>query len=558
MLNKLLTLLLLSSTLLTAAEPPQSSGNHILYLIKSNHVKEAIQAYKNYYKARGRHDFDLLEQIGMSLLDQGAQSQDPEILLLTYFGAGISMNEKALRILKDGISSPIPQLQLICLNLLAQFNHDEADEFINKAMNSSEALVRLEAALHLAEKKSPKAFAQIESLMHKMIPEVLPLFPQLYALLGNREAEKMLKKLLIHPDQNVRIATILSIAKFDRDDFLPNLRRMLSHPGYAQQEACAYAVGHMRDESSASKLKELIHSKYANVQLAAAKALYQLGREEASQLVAQAAAQGHVFAIKLLGNMEKSDPILIPLLQNSNPQIRFNAALALLERKNAVCTKTITEILIRNHRDYSIEEITSIGKTLTAWKLVPNARQNGKDDPLILEISLNAKEEILEKSLSLPEESFLQIAEAVFKNNQNDLVPITIQLLSDLGTPEAIQLLKLYKEQPGAPLIRNYCNLALYTLKEEGPYLQNLKKWLLSQQKEDLIKLRPFVPWEMRSSDATYQLTPEETSRLVIQSYEAFVGSRDEEGINILLEGISADNKKNRFGLAGLLMRAAQ
>jgi len=532
--------------------------NQILYLAQSAHTKEAIAAYKNYYKTTGKHHFELLEKIGLSLLEQGARSQDPEILLLTYFGAGISMNEKALPILKDGISTPVPQLQLICLNQLAQFQNDEADECIHRAMNSSDGLVRLEACVHLAEKKSPKAYAQIESLMHKMIPEVLPLFPQLFALLGTREADRMLKKLLIHQDQSVRVATILSIAKFQRDDFLPHIRRMLSHPGHAQQEACAYAAGCMKDEESYAKLSELANSKYANVHLAALRALYQLGRDEVFSVISKQALAGQVFAITLLGEMEKSDPYLISLLKHSDAQVRFNAALALLERKNAACTPVLVDILIRNHRDYSLQEFYSIGKTLTTWRLVPNAQQNGKDNPLLLEISLNAKEELLEKALHLPEDSFISIAEAIFKAQQNDLVPLTVQLLTEIGTADAIKLLKTYKEMPGAPLIRNYCNLALYQLKEPGPYLDNLKKWLLSQQKQDLIKLRPFVPWELRNSDASYHLTPEETSRLVVQAYEAFVSSKDEEGINVLLEGIIADNKKNRFGLAGLLMRAAQ
>ena len=542
-----------------SAEPSYTiHRNQILYLLQSNHLQDAIKAYKKYQNQTGKHDFKLLEKIGLTLLEQGSRSQDPEILLLTYFGAGISLNEKALRILQDGLNHSNPQLQLICLNLLAQFQNDEADDSLNRAMNSDEGLVRLEAALHLAEKKSAKAFPQIESLMHKMIPEILPLFPQLFALLGTRESDKMLKKLLIHSDENVRIATVLSLTKHQRDDFLPYIRRMLSHPGCAQQEACAFAIGKMKDENSAEKLMRYLQSNHTNVVLAALRAFYQLGRLEAKETIAQAASQGQIFAIALLGEMENSESHLIPLLKHSNLQVRYNAALALLDRENPACTPTIIEILIKDHKDLSMEEVFSIGKTLKAWKFAPNQTQNGKDNPLVLEMSLNSREEILEKTLKLPEKNFLQITETMLKKHQNDLIPLTIQLLAEHGTANAVQLLKTYKDQPGAPLIRNYCNLALYQLKEEGPYLNNLKQWLLGQQTKDLIKLRPFVPWEFRSSEHSYQLTPEETSRLIVQTYETFIAARDDEGINILLEGIKADNKKNRYALAGLLLRAAQ
>jgi hypothetical protein len=75
-------------------------------------------------------------------------------------------------------------------------------------------------------------------------------------------------------------------------------------------------------------------------------------------------------------------------------------------------------------------------------------------------------------------------------------------------------------------------------------------------QKEELIRFRPFLPREMRDQEENYQLTPEDNSSLLIASFESFVINKDERGIDILLEAIQNGNAKNKYALAGLLMRA--
>lgn len=532
--------------------------NQVLYLMQAGHTDKAIDAYHAYRTKIGRHDFALVQQMGLIILDQGFRSRNEEIQLLTLFGAGISANEKALYILEDTASSPHPQLQLVAMNFLTRYQNDDTEGALRRAMASPHLLIRLEAAFHLAEKKSPTAAGQIESLMHKVPDEIAMIFPKLFAMIGDASSTKILRKLLVHPDEKVRVQAITSAAEFGRDDLLPQIRTLAAQHGHSQQEACAIAFGELKDESSVPRLQQLAKSSSEHVKLAALQALYRLGRKEVRADIEKLARMQDPFAIAALGEMPGSEPTLRELIKSPNITIRANAALALLDRQDPHCLVPLCEVLMKDSRDLAFVRVGSHGKGLEAWKAVPSARQNFEDTPVIFELALHMREAALRQALELPEKEFLQLAAFIFEVQQNDLVPQLVELLSTLGTPDAIALLKKQQQKAGAPLIRNYSNLALYKMKEEGPYAENFKQWITKQQDEDLIRFRTFVPWEMRDKDGSYQLTPQETSRLLVDSFEAFASTQDDRGVDILLEAIRNGNQKNRYALAGLLIHSTQ
>lgn len=535
----------------------EAERSHILFVMQSGNTGDALELYHQYHEKHGRHDFELLQQVSLILLDQGYRTKNPEIQLLTLFGAGISMNEKSLYILEEGLSSPVPQLQLISLNFLSQYHNDRADEAMNKALSANNVLIRLEALLHLAEMKSPKAVGQIESLMNKVDSRALSVFPQLFAAAGTDRAIKVMKRFLTNSDEGVRIETIINAAKHGRDDLLPNIRTLASHHNIPQQEACAFALGVMKDGAATEKLEMISRSTTPTVRLAALHALYQLGKKEVRATIEEIAKNQDLFAITLLGQIPETENILYTLTQSPNYQVKVNAALALLEREDPRCLQLVAELLVRDQRDLAIIKNASIGKCLSSWKIIPSARQNFTDNPIAHELALNMRESILGKAVNLPEANFLELADFLFEVHQNELIPTLVSLLETLGTPKAIGLLKKHQQKAGAPLIRNYCNLALYKLKEEGPYAENLKEWVSKKQNEDLIHFRPFIPWELREDEHThYQLTPQETSRFLVEAFETLASTQHEDGINILLQAIQNGNQTNKYALAGLLMRA--
>lgn len=537
-------------------------STRILYMMQLGNHQKAFTLYHEQQNTAGVHDFKLLQQMAIMLLDQGSRSSDPEIQLLTLFGAGISLNEDTLYILLDGLNSSSPALQLAALNLLSQQQNDSVEPAINRAMSSNYVLIRLEAAYHLAEKKSTKAVYQIEALMTKLDNELYVLFPDLYAMIGTPQAIKTLRRMLNNPNEDVRVKTVLSVAKYERDDLLPQIRRMASHHEASQQEACACALGMMKDESSYEKLQQLAQSTSPSVKLAALQAQYRLGRKQVRKDIEDMALKSNPFAIQVLGEIEGSEDLLYQLCKEKNMQIRFNAALALLERQDSRSLPFLLEIVIRDSRDLGFIKSYSQGKALSAWRAIPSATHNFKETPVAHELSLALREWILTKALELKENDFLMLANRVFELHQNELIPKLVDLLENLQTPAAIALLKKHQQKAGAPLIRNYCNLALYTLQENGPYFDNLQKWVSQQQNEELIRFRAFLPRDLRENlvenSPAYQLSPEDTSTLLIKSFEAFIRTRDDKGINILLDTMQDGNEKNKYALAGLLLRAIQ
>ena len=372
-------LLLLNSNLICQETHRQTLPQQVILAMQAGNITRAIELYHAYKKELGHHDLELVQRMGLVLIDQGCRISDPEVQVLTVFGAGISTNEKTLYILEAGLRNPMPQIQLISLNLLAKFQNDSADESLNKALAANHLLIRIEALSHLAEKKHPKANGQIEALMSKVDKEILPVFPQLYAMVGDAPATKNLKRLLSHSDQRVRLAAILSTAKFKRDDLLPQIRILSSHPEIPQQEACAVALGMMHDEKSVGRLEALARSNSHNVRLAALQALHRLGRKEARTQVEALAKEQNCFAIIALGDIPGSEPVLRKLAESDQLQVRVNACLALLQRQDTACIKGLAEILILDKRDLLFQKTTSIGGGLTAWKAIPSGRQNFKE-----------------------------------------------------------------------------------------------------------------------------------------------------------------------------------
>src|SRR5579872_620880 len=97
---------------------------HALYLMQQNQIEEAIQCYRESYNDSGKQDFDVLQQMGLLMLKRGIQSEEPQVFLMTLFGAGLCGSASALEILKKGIDHPDPYIQLLSLHFISQFDDD--------------------------------------------------------------------------------------------------------------------------------------------------------------------------------------------------------------------------------------------------------------------------------------------------------------------------------------------------------------------------------------------------------------------------------------------------
>lgn len=531
---------------------------HSLYLMQQNQIEESIEKYREFAEMTGRHDFEVLQQMGLILLQKGIQNEDPQTFTMTLLGAGLSGSANALEILEKGLHHPDPQIQLLSLHFIAKLDDDRSTDILNEAMGSDYLGIRMEAAFYLAQRKHPHAVGQIEGLMYRLPPVFKPFFPALFALIGTSDATHSLRRLVEDADPHTRVESILHIARLGRDDFLPMLRKRLTHTHIAELEAAAFAMGALKDSHSIPKLKKLTQSSTDTIRIAAALALFQLGDRSHLPLLFELAQKSNLFAIASLGPISGTEELLAKLVQSTDLQVRLNAAVALLQRRDSRALPALLEIFLDDARDLAFQPFNSLGKTLSAIKAIPSAELRAKDPTLNLGYSLAMREHFLREALHLPEEAFLSLAQKIFSRGQNDLVPTTIALLENLQTDKAIALLKEGAQKLSHPLIRDYCHLSLYRLNQEGPYEDYINHWVMHQQQTQLIQLREILPWKYRLDPSDYTLTPEETSRLLIETFLSIASKRDEKSIAFLLSALQQAPPANRYALMGLLMKATE
>ncbi len=557
MFKKTLSILLLCSALIASED--ESDIRHIPYLMRSLRVEDSINLYLSHYAKEGQHNFEILQQMGTVLLEQGMRSDDAEMQLLSIFGTNMAHLSQSVDILEAGIFSKNPMIQIASIQYLGTIQDDRCDELLIKAMHSEFLQVRLEAAYQLAVRKHKVATGQVEALMYRLPRPMWAFFPQFFAVIGTKDAMIILRQMIEDPQLGVRIEAILSVANHQRDDLLKSVRSHLTHSNPAEQEASIHALAILRDSKSIPKIEKLTKSSSPNVQLAAANALYHFGNKENHKFILEQAEQEDLFAISKLGHIEEGKPLLAKLCKSSDQQVRLNSTLSLLSHHDPVCVPALCDFLLRDNRDLGFMPHHSIGRSSIAWKVIPSLQQQAKIAPYDLQaITIALREQMLRQSIELPEEHFFKIAQSLFDRRQNELIPMLVRLIENLNTPRAEELLKSIASKASDPLARTYCNLALFRMGKEGPYRDNIKAYLKEGGKKSLIQFRPLAPRELRVIDSQFELTAEENSRLLIEACMTMADKHDEECINTLLDLLLTSHAKNRFVFAGILLHAIE
>lgn len=533
----------------------ENDKGHILYLIHSNEIERAFTQYQKAYE-KNNLDLETLQKMCLILLQGGAKSQDAEIQKLSMFGAGLSASALSLDILEIGLNSPALDTQLLSLHFISLLNDNKTDSLLSKAMSSDFLQTRLEAAYHMAQRKHPHAIGQIESLMYRLPPFLKPFFPQLFALIGTDASTKYLLMFLSDPNPDVRLEAILSIANFRRDDLLSHIRKKIPNSTIGEKEGICFTLSKLNDSSCNADLEKLSKSSIDNVKLAALRALYTLGDHTKKEEIEKLALDENLFAVSLLKEINGSQETLKKLLKSQNKLVKVNAAISLLKHKDSKCLDILKDVLVTTANDTTLEPFVSIGRTMMYYKIVPLAVYKIKD--IKESPSLMIRESLLKEAIELNEEDFFKIIKLIFDTPQNDLIPSAITLLENLSSQKAIDFLKEKAKSSIVPLIRDYSNLALYRLKQEGPYKDYVYNWIKHQNTQSLIQLNSAPPDKNSKKENIYSLTNEETTRLLLDMYLAVASKQDESSLKLIVDAIKKTNPKNRYALAGLLIRSSQ
>ncbi|MFN0065916.1 MAG: HEAT repeat domain-containing protein, partial [Chlamydiales bacterium] len=520
-------------------------------------IPQALTTYLTHAKATEGQDFDLLQQVGRSLLEQGAGDSDPEIQLMSLFGAGVALSPQLLPVLEKGIRSKEIKSQLVALNFLGHYDDDVADQLLMEALSSPFLLPRLEACFQLAQKKNPIVVDHVAALYYKVPDMVHTLFPQIIVHIDTESANQIMQQYLCDQDFQVRVEALLHIAKQKRDDFLPQIHKLASQTHFALQEASALCFAEMQDRSAIPLLQYLTQSKQEDLSLVALFSLHLLGESSAEEQILARAEGLNLFAITALGKVEtkKSRELLYTLLDNRDRDVQLNAALSLLAQRDPKCLPFLETMIIKGTKDIGFYRKTTPAGAIGAWKAVSSATQKEKNLIGLAQASAGLKGVILTSALELPEENFLQLARLIFEKQETILIPPLIDLLVNHRSANSIALLKEMQQKTGAPYIRNYCNLALFQLGEKGPYEQNLVDWIKKEQDKMLIS---FKEERSKERESQFTLTAEETSQFLINAFETLCSAQSLTGIETLIQAIAYGNPKNRYALAGLLIRTTE
>lgn len=528
------------------------------YLIRQDRVEEAFDAYAELAQKSPSKFLEELQELGYALLQKGAKSQDPQILALSLLGISLAESSHALDLLEKGLSYEDPQIQQLAVHFIGQIPEDQASRLLQKAMSSSFLSTRMEAAFHMARRKTPHILGHLQSLMSRLPDPFKPYFPSLFALLQTKEALITLKQLLLDPMLEVRIESILQVTRLHRDELLPLLQRKLLLAPTAEQEATCFALAALLDHSSILKIRRCSHSAADTLQLAAYFALYQLKEPDALNSIEEMAKEGNLFAIALLGKIPESLPLLKKLAKQKALPSKMNAAFSLLLHKDPACIPTLIQMLSPNHSHLFYYSAFSAGRTLNCCRLL-NPETLSKEEKELYEASFLAlRVHLLKEALHLPETTFLELIEALFELKQEDLIPTATALLEQLDTVSSKNLLKKYSQAETSPLIRNYAHLALYRSYQDPLSKNYLVQWLRAYPQKEPIFLRPLLSWKETLSTEAEPLSAHESSQFLMDTFLALAQIKEEENLLLLLETLKHTHPSNRYPLTGLLLRASE
>ncbi len=532
----------------------------IHFLIAKKEYKQAIDFYLKEVAIKGVHNSEILKDLSKTIIESAIESPDSKEQMLGLYGLMMSNSNDVGYDFSKLITSKDPYVEMLTIQYLSRWSEDLIETWLNRAMSSPFLQVRLLALGELVQIKSKLALSHIESLYFRL-PEVFrPIFANYYAALGTPHSLKILRQMLSDPHSEMKVATLLSICQFGRDDFKEDIRKILTQPDPQVQESAIFASCTLHDLKSIDQIKAMIQSTHPNLKLAALIGLNHFHDLSHNDKLFELAEQGDLFAIFSLGKIEGSDAILAKLSLHPDFNVRLNALMGLMEKKHPLAKNCLLQFLAYHSLYDGLAPNFSLGKTQNSLKLFPAYQKQFEKSKefahYITGMTQMIRQQLLIQSMELKESEFLEVAQFIFEHEILDLIPPLVHLLENYHSQETIEMLKKMAQKVGSPRTRLYCLIALARLKNTTFYDQFFD-WLQNQNQQSIIQLNAFDTQDSNQKNIDrFFLTPDENSQLLIEAYETLVYLHDEKCFSILLNALLHAPKENHPVLAGLLLKA--
>lgn len=492
----------------------------------------------------------------LQLLKEGSLSSNQKHVLASLFGAGLASSTSSIDVLKHGISHQDFEVQMATLYYLSRFQEEEVGTFVQQAMRSSYLPIRIQAALELSNKRYLNAAAQIESLMRKIPSGAKPLFPAMFAQIGDQESILILKQLLYDENISVRISAILSCAQYGREDFLEEIIRLSRQPHSSQQEACLYTLGVLEQPEAEKHITSFLSSQHWEVRLAALYALYRLGQHHYREEIVTMAEEGNLHAIVLLANILGCEDTLEKLIKSNDLNISLNATYAALHQSLPCIIYGLNSIFNQDLSNLEFTPVFSAGSSMLAWKAVPRKTVISKNKIITPDMSHIFREKILEMCGYLPPPDFIRVIQEIFNEENKDLIPMAVSLLQQYPDVSAENFLIEKRKDKGNSLLNTYATVALYRRTGLAIYQSEIIDWLKVEHKKENIDFKPIAPWKIEGGILEQEkLIPSDSCRLLIEAFEVATHNQNPEGIEVALDYLKTNTSNLRFAVCGILIR---
>ncbi len=250
---------------------------------------------------------------------------------------GLIGDERALSLLMPMLTDSDDSIRVQAATALSRIPRPQCLAALVQGLGDAHAEVRKRCAAALGELGDPRTGAALVPLLNDPSQEVRLAAAESLGRIGDERAVPWLVGLLADPEEGVVLKALLALRKLKHPAAIPALLALLQSPQPRIRQKAVDALGVLGDAVVAEQLEQLLRNDRAeDVRAAAAKALGEIrdpGSVDALQNAIHDVFSVRCKAIVSLGQIgdESSVGLLISLLRDPVPEVRYHAAQALAE-----------------------------------------------------------------------------------------------------------------------------------------------------------------------------------------------------------------------------------